>query len=461
MNITEENNNEWQQIADRIGGELGESVVRALKDFYTLYSPGEVEWLAKLYDAKIGGFYYSNNARDLDSLVYKGNVYNLLPDIESTQQALRIISDSGLAGKVGASYAKALPKEMIADIGRYIKGLQHENGFFYNPQWGEEFTDARLSRRARDLMWSCDILSKLGISPTYDTPTGVKGDGLDVDGNPVNAVGASYTAEREEKPKSSVAIPKELENKESFINYLNSLDIKHESYSVGNTLTAITGQIIYRDRELEAAGADYSLRKIIIDWLNENQNPENGLWHEKADYYGVNGLMKTSGVYGKIGVLMPHADKAVRSAIDAISTDETPSAVTCIYNTWYAVTRIKRHLRTYGGDEGQRMADKIVADLRETAPEAIRITKEKLSVFKKPDGSFSYSPLYSSARSQGCPVTAEKSVEGDVNATCICSSDIVYYICSALGIEDIIPPIFGDAERAKMLEIFENILKRK
>ena len=448
----------YKILADKVGGEQGIKIAEAIRDMYTLYKPEMIDWFAGLYDPAVGGYYYSNGARDNEKIGYQGKCYDLRPDTESTEQALRFISTSGLLG--GATLKEKLPAWMREQIIRYIKGLQDPNGFFYNPQWPKELTDSKLSRRARDLSWCVSILENLGSAPTYDTPTGVKGDGLDIDGKPVNVISDISCAENEEKPKSSVAIPKELENKESFINYLNSLDIRHESYSVGNTLTAIAGQIIYRDRELEAAGADYSLREIIIDWLNENQNPENGLWHDEANYYGVNGLMKTSGVYGKIGVLMPYADKAVKSAIDAISTDQTPGAVTDIYNTWFAVTRIKRHLRTYGGYEGQRMADKIVENLIKMAPEAIRITKEKLLVFAKPYGSFSYTPMASAGRSQGMPVTFRGAYEGDINATIICSSDILGYMYSALELSDVRVPIYSSEDFERYLEILEKNRKK-
>ena len=314
--------------------------------------------------------------------------------------------------------------------------------------------DKKLSRRARDLGWCTGILQDLGKAPTYDTPLGTKGDGLDWDGNPVSQSGCVEKAE-EPAEKTAVAIPDELRDKESFIAYLNSLNIKTGSYGVGNTLTAICGQIIYRDKELEAQGADYSLRDIIINWLNENQNPENGLWHPVADYYGVNGLMKTSGVYGKIGVLMPNIDKAIRSAIDAISTDEVATTVTSVYNTWFAVTRLKRHLRNFGGEEGNKLADEIVRELRERAPETIRITKEKLKPFLKPGGSFSYCLAHSSARSQGMPMTFEHAWEGDVNATIICSSDILVYLYTALELSDKRVPIYGEDDMARYVSVLE------
>ena len=444
----------WRTLADSVGGELGEKVVVAMKELYSLYSPDMIDWFANLYDVKRGGYYYSNGARDNVKIYHNGGIYDLLPDAESTQQALRFICDSGLAGKVGDSWAKVMPEWMKDQIGRYAKGLQDPNGFFYHPQWTKEMVDKKLSRRARDLGWCVWILEHLGKLPTYDTPGGVKGDGLDWDGNPV-AEKSTAVADSGESAAPTVAIPDEFRDKESFLAYLDTLYIKTGAYGVGNTLTAICGQLIYRDKELEAQGADYSLRKILVDWLNENMNQELGLWHPVADYYGVNGLMKTSGVYSKIGVLMPNADKGIRSAINAISTDQQAGAVTDVYNTWFAVTRLKRNLRLYGGEEGNKLADEIVRELRENAPETLRLTKEKLSAFSKPGGSFSYCLTHSAARSQGMPVTFENAFEGDINATIICSSDILNYIYLALELPGARVPIFGEDDLERYIAILE------
>ena len=444
----------WRALAESVGGELGDKIAEAMQELYSLYTPDMVDWFANLYDVKRGGYYYSNGARDNVKIYHNGEIFDLLPDAESTQQALRFICDSGLAGEVGASWAKVMPEWMKEQIVRYIKGLQNPNGFFYHPQWTKEMVDKRLSRRARDLGWCTWILEHLGKLPTYDTPGGTKGDGLDYDGNPVAEKGTAVQ-DSAQSTAPSVAIPDEFRDKESFLAYLDTLNIKTGAYSVGNTLTAICGQLIYRDRELEAEGADYSLRKILIEWLNENMNEELGLWHPVADYYGVNGLMKTSGVYSKIGVLMPNADKAIRSAINAISTDQSATAVTDVYNTWFAVTRLKRNLRLYGGEEGNKLADEIVRELRENAPETLRLTKEKLAAFAKPGGSFSYCLTHSSARSQGMPVTFENAWEGDINATIICSSDILNYIYLALELPGAKVPIFGEDDLERYLAILE------
>ena len=175
----------WRALADSVGGELGEKVAEGMRELYSLYTPEMVDWFANLYDVKRGGYYYSNGARDNVKIYHNGEIFDLLPDAESTQQALRFICDSGLAGEVGTSWAKVMPEWMKDQIGRYIKGLQKPNGFFYHPQWSKEMVDKKLSRRARDLGWCTWILEHLGKLPTYDTPGGTKGDGLDYDGNPV------------------------------------------------------------------------------------------------------------------------------------------------------------------------------------------------------------------------------------------------------------------------------------
>ena len=449
----------WKALEEAVGGKLGKDICDAMRDLYTLYDDTMIDWFANLYDPKVGGYYYSNGARDNDTVTYQDVTYDLLPDAESTHQAMRFICGSGLSGKVGTPSVEVMPPKMKDQIFKFIKGLQDPCGFFYHPQWGKELTDKKLSRRARDLGWCTSILSEFGEKPTYDTPTGIKGDGLLADGTSVKIKKCSSGQAADNAPTTaSVAIPDNMKDKESFLAYLGTLDVKHCSYPVGNTLTAQTGQLIYRDKVLASEGADYSLADIVIKWLNENQNPENGLWHDKANYYGVNGLMKISGVYGKIGVLLPNATAAAKSAIDAMSTDEIPDAATCVYNTWFAAERILRHIRTYGGEEGKKIEAELLKSLREKAPEAIRITKEKLAIFRKPDGGFSYCPTHSAARSQGMPVTHDGLAEGDINATIICSSDILVYIYASLGLSDYRVPIFCDADRERYFGIIKNKL---
>jgi hypothetical protein len=210
---------------------------------------------------------------------------------------------------------------------------------------------------------------------------------------------------------------------------------------------------MYRDEVLRSEGADYSLCDILIKWLNDNQNKENGLWDETVNYHAVNGLMKITGVYGAFGVLMPNAETAVNKAIAAMGTDEIPNAVTCVYNTWFAAERVLRHMRTLGTEEDKINSATVLERLRAKAPDYIRMTKDKLAVFRKPDSSFSYTPDASSANSQGCPVAIRGTNEGDVNATIICSSELLLYIYAALELTDYAVPIFGKEHMAHYCDL--------
>ncbi len=442
----------WQALADKVGGEAGEELALSLKELYTLYSDELISWFANLYDAETGGWYYSNSARDNEGF---------LPDAESTQQALRFIEDSGMIATIG-SLDDAIPDEMSDKIVYFIKNLQHPNGYFYHPQWGKDRIDDKISRRSRDLGWCVSILSSFGELPYYDTPTGVKGtgrvDAVSADGSLTSQLGSSVAlAVSRVVAVSSTEVDYRLENEESFRAYLATLDIKTGSYGVGNELTAFSSEIIARDKVLKSKGYKYSLMDILIDWLNENQNPENGLWHSESDYYGVNGLMKISGVYGKAGVLMPNPEIAARSAMAAITTTEEPDGVTDVYNTWYAVNRVLNHMNEYGTKEDIARAEEIRVELAAEAPTAIYATAQKLSLFSKPDGSFSYTQLYSSELSQQMPAAMPNSIEGDVNATLMCSSDILNYLYSSLGLSSYSVPIYTYNDWRKYTSILDRL----
>ena len=56
----------WQRLADEAakkGGD-GDAIVEAYKELYSVHSDRICSWLGGLFDPEIGGFYYSNSARD-------------------------------------------------------------------------------------------------------------------------------------------------------------------------------------------------------------------------------------------------------------------------------------------------------------------------------------------------------------------------------------------------------------
>lgn len=404
----------------RFEAKAGRDVTDALKEWHSIFTEDVVEWLAGLYDAKIGGFYYSESARDNATVEHKGATFDLLPDVESTNQALCFLQSANLVDDFGGKYANALPEWMKADIGNFVYNLQDEDGFYYHPQWGKQIG---LSRRGRDRAWSRSILRNLGITPKYSD---------------ITDLGKGKVA----SDKPAPAIPEHLSSPERFAQYLAPLNFGEHSYGAGNTLVAQADQI-------KACGR----MDQLIEFLNERQHPENGYWHDTPGYTAINGLLKISGIYNIAGVPFPNATVAARSAIEAITSKEEFTIVTDVYNTWFAVDNLATNLRKFGGEDGNEKADKLIAEVMDIAAEGMRASARKLSRFKKPHGSFSFLRDYSSEVSQGAPVALYHSEEGDVNATLIGISGTIEFCMKTLGLTDYHVPIFGRPHFEKFMEI--------
>lgn len=445
----------WQKLEADLTSEMGEArargIVEALRELYSIYSPGIVDWFAGLYDPQIGGFYFSNSARDNDGF---------LPDVESTRFSLGSFRRLGITGQFGENIASALPPSVKNKIGAFIKGLQDPNGYFYHPQWGKAETDAKPHRRGRDLTMATSALEWLGMKPTYDTPNGVKGDGLLADGtpSPLLSRGEVYNSSGE-----AIAADPMLKNKESFLEYLSGfeidLDNPNSSYEIGSDFESQSGRIAARDRELEAAGADYRFADILADWFAKYQDPETGIFcnPEHLDVRAINGVLKIASTYDRLGKPFPNAVNAFRSARDTIISDEEPNTVCWVLNPWYSLTIIMNNVARMSKDSGDASAQKKIAELRDEMirnyPDMIRATAKKLVKFRKPDGSFSYLQNRTSHIANDMPIAVYGTNEGDVDATNICCGGILGHIFAILNQEMI--PFFGEADRLRFIAIIE------
>ena len=96
---------------------MGRDAVDEIRNIYDMFDEKMLIWYASLYDPDIGGFYFSNSARDTEGF---------LPDIESTAQALNFITEISGICKGGERLIK--PKS----YGRLvIRGLYRYRGNLY------------------------------------------------------------------------------------------------------------------------------------------------------------------------------------------------------------------------------------------------------------------------------------------------------------------------------------------
>ena len=434
---------EQKEFFDRLGTAAGEEIRDAFAELYSIYDSSAIEWLGSLYDKRTGGFYYSVSAKNSDEF---------FPDAESTKQALSFMTSSGLAARVGG-YPHMFSDEVKEKFVRFAKSMQDENGYFYHSGWGKERTDKVITRRSRDLNWCTSLLSDFGAKPTYRTPNGYEGDGLLADGSKAPEKEAALELSGGEKKPMVYA--ENLRDEAAFRAYLGTKDIANRSYHACSEIITQAGQIVERDRQLEELREDYRLMDILIAWLNENQHRESGHWHPVSNYYAVNGLYKAARIYNAAKLPMPNAKAAVHSAIAAITSDEPMGAVVDIFNSWSAISYLFDNQRRFGGEAGEVLVKEATELLRASAVECIRSTREKLSIFKKADGSFSYCPDRSAHISAGMPVAVPYTNEGDVNATTIAISGVTGSIYAALGFTEYRVPIYTDANRIQLLSLIE------
>lgn len=437
----------FERVLSELGGDdRAKGIVSALKTMYTMYTDDLIEWYANLYDPYYGAWYCTTSGKENEGF---------LPDIESTSQALNFINQSGLIDHLGGDWTKILPDEMKQKLIKFAKRMQEPNGFFYNFLKTAEEGDSYLGKRGRDLGWCTSMLCKLGASPTYDAPNGMKGDGIDYNGNPV--LSNSDAKFDDNTPSVSKNYPDYLENRETFLAYLNdTVDIVNETYIYGNQLNGTYGQIKARDEALKAEGCDYSLCDTLIDWLNERIDPNTGYWSPMPTFAGTNGYFKVITIYNAWGYPYPALEKAADSVIAGILGDEPSTKNICeVYNLWSALISTKQNAKSCHSEEMSRNILEKINDLMLNKGEAaILNTYKKQSAYQMPDGAFAHGVTKCLRGHQGKIPVGLGLEEGDVDAIGKATTGITRSIFSAYEIEEV--PIYSKREWDKYFEIMKN-----
>ena len=392
----------------------GKKTAEATEYFYSLYTDGIYKWLASIWDREIGGFYFSCSARDNEYVEVKGEKIKLLPDIESTEQAFGSLLGDGI-GKSFEDYPWAMRDKAI----KFIASCQDpEDGYFYHPQWGKNIGT---SRRARDMSKGVSTMKLLGGRPLYPTA--------------VERIAEIYKEGNTESESSMV--PEHLRSKAAFIDYLESLQINKDSYSVGHRLGA-------QVPEIRAAGLD----GILYDFLCSTQF-DNGLWQDQLSYRASNGLMKISCAFRSLGKPIPNMMKSFKAAVD-IACDDTlaqSDGITCVYNPPFTMLNLFKTMEDVGDKENYELSKKMI---RERSPEILRKTADKVKIYAEPDGSFSYCVGHPSYTSQGMHVCIPGLPESDVNSNALARGSRTMTL-KALDIPSM--PIFDEKDTKLFFEL--------
>ena len=464
-------------LYDKVSAELGDDVAAAIRNLNGLFDERMYLWFANLYDPGrldengnyvSGGFYYSNSARDN---------YGFLPDIESTWQIISFLKSSGMLEKYGGSASLALPESMKSVIVAFVKSCQSSaDGYFYNPQWGSSVTNVR---SGRDLNWAMNILNEFGEQPLYNTPLGDKG----LLGAPSGAVSAvcatdhvtasTTSAVSKVMSASSSSLPLYLRSDQAFITYLDSLSWADPT--PGSTLGSSYGQsggvLASIATQIKASG----LGDIAISYLDQKQeeiqnnlravgDDENGLWDPIVSYDGVNGLMKIVTLYHELGAKINYADRAIESIFTIIRMTEPDcdgddaKYTVNIYNPWVTLTKILDNIATYGTQKDVNYYRQYV---RDNAADLINVSVQKLSKFRRSDGSYGLDVDTVRYTLYGNNVAVRGSVEGDVNGALVASTNTVNSIFVALSIKDIIGKVrinmFHDSDLDAFLAMIDTL----
>lgn len=467
---------EWNGVEEVLGSEA----TIALKKYYSLFDEDLYYWIADLYDPDIGGFYYSNSAR---------NSEGFLPDIESTAQALAFLSRT----MPEKNWMDILPDEMLEKILNFTKGLQSSSdGYFYHPQWdGMTYTTSRLGR---DVDWATGILEqyynryksiyeKQGLSkeeiedklkeymPYWNAPNGTKGS--------LGAPGVVATSLTGKLSSSSAVVAAscvmavssqkwiaQLQTIESWTSYLYSRDLSSNSYSIGNDLSSLISQIEARDIAAKNNGEPAGYVEITKNYLNEGADRfKNGVWESQVTYQSLNGLMKISRLYDHFKWRLPYPDESLMAAItmtlktDADANGKEAIHATDVYNTWVAIENVvdtERKVISDKDERAQRIAE-LQDIIKENAAKMINTTVQKIARFAKFGGSYGYTWDFSPQNSQGMPAALANTVEGDVNGTGLCCTYLLGDMAAALGIYDILPSLYGKADSKNFQEYIRSL----
>ena len=393
-----------------------EEVYEALRR-HNSYINGSVmlEWMANLWDGEIGGFYFSNSARDNEPF---------RPDIESTAWVVSFLTSSGAMKSTNLE----LPNDVKMKIVDFAREMQYPDGYFYHPQWDKGTDKLQTDRYGRDLSNASSLINKFTVDrdgdgveekqyPKYCTPNGYKceehsknggscnlASSVSISGTPLSSVNAcssitssasllvSKLANSTVKPTASASERPDYSSAEAFKAWLAEYNatIKENSGRAHN-LNALAGEIRahgYNDIVLEFL--QNAQREVYEDQITNGETPS-GLWQYEPDYNFAWSIHKYIGFYSYGEASLIYHKEIVESLVKVVAlpaeADPDYYALHDHMNQWIAITEVISNAKIHNPD----IVPTLYQIMRDNAPALIDNSIEKLEPMKLDNGMFVYS----------------------------------------------------------------------
>lgn len=442
--------------------ENADAIVNGISNIYgNMYSGEILTWIASLYDPDIGGFYYSNSARD---------TVGFYPDLESTSQATAMLERLGIVSAASNNFyfTTELVGETIHNtMLNWVRGLQSaEDGCFYHPQWDS----AAASRVGRDIDSAIHLFGRLQERPYYDIPgvTDKNYQGIGAPAVATSALTGKLSASGISAVSKIVAVaddttsslPTYLQSIGNWATYLAGLGFNEtgRSYPAGNTISSIHRLVTQADNDYAAAKEAETAPDIsaysqyipnylttttpYVDYLENYLNSiqaDNGFWEAGTPTWaGLNGLMKISAAYGSYGRTIQKSLAAFNSSLQVAQTGRLGTESACyIFNAWTCLSSMLRLVRTADAENGTDNFATAKTNLLAAAPNLIAISYDVYShhALKNEDGEvygFSYYEDSPMNYSQGAHVAHSAYPEADINSTMLATSSFLGVLFSTL-----------------------------
>ena len=211
----------------------------------------------------------------------------------------------------------------------------------------------------------------------------------------------------------------------------------HKKYSSVDELTAYLDEIMASGDFATKLAAELEnvknsgLTGEMFDYLDKSVFTENEGYALAAQIY------KIGSVYNDEKREILNARKLLENVLSLIISNDIPESIIEIYNAWAAIRTLLQNAEIRG--ESEKSA--VYSFVRSMSKSLIDKTLEKLSVFKKDDGGYSYYQGFAPDELSGKRV-ALGVPEGDVNATFVVLHGVRGNIFLSLGLT--VPPLLPE-----------------